>query len=260
MPSEAAVSGAALAEAAATVLERLRARSPRVHALTSPVALQRTADVLIAIGAVPTLTMDADEVARVAGGADALLINLGMLDANRRLAAPRAMAAAAGLPVVLDPVFIDRDPERRAFALQLASGATLVKTNAVEAARLLHGPEPATAAALARQLGRPVAITGAVDAVSDGARSVAVGNGHALLAQLTATGCAAGAVIAAAMAVEPDPVLAAAAALGIVGVAAEAAAPLAGGPGTFAGLWHDALAALLPEHLAAVLRISQGEP
>lgn len=49
-----------------------------------------------------------------------------------------------------------------------------------------------------------VAITGAVDYVTDGRRAVAIENGHPLMARVTGLGCSATAVIGAFLAVEPD--------------------------------------------------------
>ena len=49
-----------------------------------------------------------------------------------------------------------------------------------------------------------VALTGATDLVTDGARTASIGNGHPLMARVTAMGCAASALVAACLAVEPD--------------------------------------------------------
>jgi hydroxyethylthiazole kinase len=59
------------------------------------------------------------------------------------------------------------------------------------------------AGALARELGVPVAITGAVDFITDGARVVRVANGHPLMGRVTGTGCGATAVIGAFAGVDP---------------------------------------------------------
>ena len=64
------------------------------------------------------------------------------------------------------------------------------------------------------------------------------------MALVTGLGCAAGALIAACAAVEPDPVKASTAALLAFGVAGELAAKRAQGPGTFAAAFLDVLAGL----------------
>ncbi len=69
---------------AAALLERLRARSPRVHCITNAVAQNFTANVLLAAGAVPSMTLSAEEIGAFVAGADALLVNLGTFDRERR--------------------------------------------------------------------------------------------------------------------------------------------------------------------------------
>ena len=69
--------------------ERLRARAPRVHCITNAVAQTFTANMLLAAGAVPSMTIAAEEIGAFAARADALLVNLGTFDAERREAALR---------------------------------------------------------------------------------------------------------------------------------------------------------------------------
>jgi hydroxyethylthiazole kinase len=64
------------------------------------------------------------------------------------------------------------------------------------------------------------------------------------MTRVTGLGCALGAMIAVFHAVEPDPLVAAAAALEVFGAAGERAARLSGGPGSFAVALVDALAAV----------------
>src|SRR5579862_7363023 len=80
-----------LAEFAATLIERLRARAPRVHCITNSVAQAFTANVLLAAGAVPSMTLSADEIGSFVASADALLVNLGTLDKERREAVAAAL-------------------------------------------------------------------------------------------------------------------------------------------------------------------------
>ncbi len=97
---------------AGDVLARIRARQPRVHCITNAVAQNFTANVLLAAGAIPSMTVAPDEVGAFTARADALLVNLGTFDRERRDATEIAIAEAAraGRPWVLDPVFIDRSP------------------------------------------------------------------------------------------------------------------------------------------------------
>src|SRR5262245_4031803 len=103
---------------AADVLERLRARRPRVHSVTNSVAQNFTANVLLAAGATPSMTVAPEEVAGFVASSEALLVNLGMFDAERREAVEIAVEEAMeeGIPWVLDPAFADRARGRAAFA------------------------------------------------------------------------------------------------------------------------------------------------
>ena len=101
-----------LADVTADVLARIKARAPRVHCITNTVAQAYTANVLLlAAGAVPSMTISPEEIATFVGGADALLVNLGTFDAERRKAIDLALGAVGQgrrppLPWVLDPVFM----------------------------------------------------------------------------------------------------------------------------------------------------------
>src|SRR5271166_4740681 len=89
---------------AAVVLERVRTRAPRVHCITNAVAQNFSANMLLALGAVPSMTIAPDEVGEFAARADALLVNLGTFDAERRAAAEIAIGSVgqANRPWVLD--------------------------------------------------------------------------------------------------------------------------------------------------------------
>src|SRR6266851_1204165 len=122
-----------LPDVAAAILARLAARSPRVHCITNAVAQNFTANVLLAVGAVPSMTVAPEEIAEFVARADALLVNLGTLDRERREAAAIAVEAAAGRPWLLDPVFVDRSASRTAFARALAAkGPRVVRLNGAE--------------------------------------------------------------------------------------------------------------------------------
>src|SRR5437870_1297239 len=97
---------------AARLLDALRERRTRVHAITNAAAQALTANLLLAAGATPSLTVAPDEITAFTVRADALLVNLGTLDADRRAAIPWvvATARAQGKPWVLDPVFADASP------------------------------------------------------------------------------------------------------------------------------------------------------
>jgi len=248
-----------LPAACAGVIERVRAHSPRVHCITNAVAQNFTANVLLAAGARPSMTISPEEIGSFVASAEALLVNLGTFDAVRREATDIALKVAAeeGLPWVLDPVLIDRSQPRAAYAADLMTRRPrAVRLNRAEFAALAgSGPDDEALRRYALDARTVIGLTGETDVVSDGARVAAIRNGHALMARVTAMGCVASALVAACHAVEADAWLATAAALLAIGVAGEGAAAHARGPGSFATNILDALYGLDRESLLARAKV-----
>jgi hydroxyethylthiazole kinase len=215
-------------QAASDVLARLRARGPRVHCITNAVAQNFTANVLLAAGCVPSMTLSVEEIGPFVAGAQGLLVNLGTFDRERREATEIAVQTASQnkLPWVLDPVFVDRAPPRAAFARALIGNRpTVIRLNHAEFSTLAgNAPSRDALMTFARDKGMAVALSGKTDLVTDGKRIAAIANGHELMAKVTAMGCAGSALVAACLAVEADAFQAAVAALVIIGVAGELAA------------------------------------
>jgi hydroxyethylthiazole kinase len=248
-----------LADLCADLLVRLRAQSPRIHCITNAVAQNFSANVLLAAGAVPSMTVAPEEVGAFVARADALLVNLGTFDRERRAAAEIAIAAATqqGRPWMLDPVFVDRSPLRATFAKTLvAKRPASIHLNGAEFSALAETPvgeEALRHYALEQRC--VVALTGATDVVSDGARVIRIDNGDPLMGRVTAMGCASAALVTAALAIERDALLATAAGLLAFGVAGEIAASRARGPGSLAVEIIDALHGLDRDTLRARARV-----
>ena len=223
----------------ASVLARVAETRPRVQCLTNTVAQNITANMLLAFGAIPSMAIHVDEVAAMAEGAGAILINIGTINAESELAIPKLLEVARdrGKPLVFDPVFVELSPLRRHIAREVLRLPNLVvRGNATEMAALAFD--------LAAAEGVTRVTTGKVDRVESGAASLSVAHGHPLMTKVTGVGCAAGALIAACCAVEADPAIAAAAALTAYGIAGEIAAERSRGPGSFAVALVDALAGI----------------
>lgn len=246
-------------------LERMRSTAPLVQCITNHVVTNITANVLLAQGASPAMVdipVEAGVFARIASG---LLINLGTPTSEQRDAAREAAvdASAAGTPWVLDPVAIGALPVRTELAHELvALRPSVIRGNPSEILALagsgaggrgvdsVAGTDDALDAArmLARIHGSVVAVSGAVDLVTDGDRIARLANGTELLTLVTGGGCALGATIAAYLSVAHDGDLfeATVAAVTNYTVAAEVAADATrgAGPGSFAVAFIDALHAL----------------
>jgi hydroxyethylthiazole kinase len=202
------------------------------------------------------MTIAPDEVGEFAARADALLINLGTFDADRRAAVEIAIAAAtqAGKPWLLDPVFVDRSAQRANYARMLiAKHPHAVRLNRAEFTALSgHELDGAALARFADEIGTTVGMTGDTDIVINGGKLACIANGHPLMSSVTAMGCASGALVGACLAVESDAWVATSAALLIFGVAGQLAGVAASGPGSFAVAMLDALYTL--DHATLVER------
>ena len=243
-------------------LRTVRARSPLIQNITNFVSMDVVANCLLALGASPAMVHAEEEVEDFIAIAGALVVNIGTLSpawaASMEKAAARA--GALGTPWVLDPVGVGATPYRTRIAAGLGSlRPGVIRANASEALALAgaasgptrgvdssHSAEDAIGAAreLARTLGTVVAVTGAVDHVTDGERLLRVRNGHPMMTRVTALGCAASAIIGAFLTVADDPLHAAARALAVFGLAGERAAAVSAGPGSLRWQLIDQLAAL----------------
>ena len=206
-------------------LGQLRSRTPLVQCLTNSVVVNFTANALLAVGAAAAMVDIPEEAGAFAGVAGGLLVNLGTPTAEQRTAMLEAVeaATAAGTPWVLDPVAAGTLPVRTPLAHRLRDlRPTIVRGNAseiiavagsgsggrgVDATDDVDGALDA-ARALATTTGGVVAVSGPVDAVTDGRQVVRIANGHPLLTRVTGGGCALGAVMAAFAAIESDPLAA----------------------------------------------------
>ena len=257
-------------------LRTIRETRPLVHQITNYVVMNETANVTLALGALPVMAHALEEVEEMVALASALVLNIGTLSApwiEAMLKAGKA-ASARGIPVVLDPVGAGATRLRTDTALRLLDvvDVTVLRGNAGEIATLVgveaevRGVESigsaVSPAELAHEAGRRfrcvASVTGPVDHVSDGDGSLAVANGHELLAAVSGTGCMSSALTGCFLAAKPDdPLAAAAEALVAFGVAGEDAAEDARGPGSFHVGLYDALAALDPTTLDGRARVEQ---
>jgi hydroxyethylthiazole kinase len=249
-------------------LRDLRERKPLIHQITNYVVMNETANATLAIGALPVMAHAVEEVEELASAAGALVLNIGTLSRHwidAMLLAGKA-ANASGVPVVLDPVGVGATTLRTDTAKRILDevDVAIVRGNTAEVAALaglkaqIRGVEAigveagggTIARTAASGLGVVASVTGPVDHISDGTRTLAVANGDPLLATITGSGCMSTALTGCFAAVRREALVDAAAfALATFGVAAEDATRGADGPGTFHARLYDALYALEPDSL-----------
>jgi hydroxyethylthiazole kinase len=241
------LSGADTLAFAVPLLSELRRQKPLVQNIANFVSMDIAANALLAIGASPAMVHAPEETPEFLRLAGALVINIGTLSkpwVDGMLVAANA-ANVASRPWVLDPVGAGATQFRnQTVAALLTHRPSIVRGNASEimavariagvtdAVAVPRGVDAANttaeaeglAVALAHKLGCTVAATGAVDVVTDGSRLVRLGNGHPLMGQVTALGCALSGIAGAFAAVTTSAFEAAATAVAIYGVAGEVAA------------------------------------
>ena len=253
-------------------LAALRAQVPLVQNITNFVAMDLAANTLLAVGASPAMVHAAQEVEDFLVHAGALTVNIGTLSPDWVVAMERAAAKAGqlGKPWVLDPVGVGATSYRNETAARLAvARPSVIRGNASEILALAGAAAggrgvDSTAASdqaleaarrLARASGAVVAVTGAVDYVTDGAQVLAIRNGVPIMTRVTAVGCSLTALTGACCAVQPAPLTASSHALAIMAVAGEIAAGHATAPGSFRVALLDALYELDGATLDAMSRI-----
>ncbi len=230
-----------------TMLENVRAKSPLVHNITNYVTVNDVANVLLAAGGSPIMSDDADDVEDITSICGGLNINIGTLNKNTipSMFLAGKKANALGHIVLLDPVGAGASRLRTDTANRLmqevrfdavrgniseiktlctGSGSTKgVDADAVDAvteANLDDGVQ--LVKAFAQKTGCIIAVTGAIDLVSDGERCWCIRNGRAEMSRITGTGCQLSALMTAFLVANPDRKLdAAAAAVCMMGLAGE---------------------------------------
>ena len=258
---------------AAENLDAVRKNKPLIHNITNFVVMNYTANALLAMGASPVMAHAPNEVEQMVSFAGALVLNIGTLTDGwiDSMIIAGKKATALKTPIILDPVGSGATLLRTESAKNIINKThiSVIRGNASEILSLknkdsktkgvdsIHSVKDAadTAKILAKELQTTLAITGSVDRVTDGDRTVHISNGHSLMSCVTGTGCTATVVIGAFLAVDPDPFSAAATALAFFGLAGEVAGEKAQAPGNFMIEMLDALYLITPEKLQSGCRI-----
>ncbi len=209
----------------------IKTRAIKVHCLTNIVAQNLTANMLLAAGALPSMSADIDEVSDFTASADALLVNLGTMTSITKKSILTAIYIANKnkIPWILDPVFINRSRSRLKFAHQLLDlNPKVIRGNIQEISALKIDQK-----SLAKKTGAIVIITGKTDIITDGIKTYKLTTGHHLMAYVTAIGCASTAVLAAFIALNEDPFKSAVAAIELFGEIGQITGEKSQGPGQF---------------------------
>jgi hydroxyethylthiazole kinase len=257
-----------------TFLNRVREKKPLVHHITNYVTMNDCANVSLNIGASPVMADAIEEAAEITSISSALVLNIGTLNErkNKSMLAAGKAANEKGIPVIFDPVGVGASKFRNETAAQFLNEIKLtVLRGNISEIKFLAGLGAATkgvdasendaatanlagqiAKNLAAKLKCVVVISGATDIISDGEKIFAIENGHAMLGNLTGTGCMCSSLIGCFCGANPiEPFSAAIAAMVCAGIAGEIAQEKAGrlGGGSFHTALHDAVSLMNAEIL-----------
>ncbi len=253
-------------------LIKIREVSPLVHNITNYVAMNFTANALLAVGASPVMSHAVEEVEEMVSIAGSLVINIGTLDAywvdGMRKAASKAHEL--GKPWVLDPVGAGATAYRTRTALELIDDyhPSIIRGNGSEIMALTSydtkskGVDSSatsesalqSALRLAEKSGSVVIISGATDFITDGTRIECVKNGSELMTKVTAMGCTASSMVGAFAAINGNPFEASAHAMALMSICGEIAADKHPSPGSLQTSFVDELFSITPNELANRLK------
>lgn len=228
-------------------LENVRKNVPLVHNITNYVTVNDVANVLLACGGSPIMSDEPEDVEDITSICGGLNINIGTLNKNSIEGMFRAgrKANELGHTLLLDPVGAGASKLRTDTAVKLMDELkfTCIRGNISEIKTLALGSgttkgvdadvadavtEDTLDSAVrfikdfAKKAGAVVAITGAIDLVSDGDKCFVIRNGRPEMGKITGTGCQLSGLTTAFLVANPDDKLeAAAAAVCTMGLAGE---------------------------------------
>ena len=194
--------------------DNVRKSVPLVHNITNYVTVNDVANIILACGASPIMSDEPDDVTDITSICSSLNINIGTLHKSSieamYLAGKRANEL--GHPILLDPVGAGASALRTNTAVGLMEQLqlTVIRGNISEIKTLANGngttkgvdadvadavtednldEAVAFAKAFSEKSGSIVAITGAIDLVSDGRKCYVIRNGRPEMGRITGTGC-----------------------------------------------------------------------
>lgn len=228
-------------------LENVRANVPLVHNITNYVTVNDVANVILASGGSPIMSDEPEDVEDITAICGGLNINIGTLNKRSINGMFRAGRKASELnhPILLDPVGAGASALRTETAVQLMKEVnfTVIRGNISEIKTLVLGAgttkgvdadvaDAVTEANLdeavafvksfAKATNCIIAVTGAIDLVSDSEKCYVIRNGRPEMGKITGTGCQLSGMMTGYIVANPDNKLeAAAASVVVMGLAGE---------------------------------------
>jgi hydroxyethylthiazole kinase len=232
----------------AEALKSVRERNPLVHHITNYVTVNDCANITLALGGSPVMADDINEVCDMVSLASAFVINIGTLNSRtvEAMIEGGKRANKLNIPVILDPVGAGATSYRTEVAKKIIDEVKLavvrgnlseiktlygikVQTKGVDSGEIIDDNADEFTIAkeiakdFAKKLGTVVAITGAVDIITDGSKVYTAHNGHKIMAKITGTGCMCTSLIGSYLGSVDDKLVAALAGITSMSIAGEVA-------------------------------------
>lgn len=196
------------------MLDNVRTKKPLIHNITNYVTVNDVANIVLACGASPIMADDEGEVEEITSICTGLNINIGTLNSRTISSMKKAGKKANDLshPVLLDPVGVGASQLRTKTAFELIDDVSfdVIRGNISEIKVLalrqgqVHGVDANVEDAVteenldrcidfvksfANDVHVIIAVTGAIDLVSDGKICYVIRNGTKEMSAITGTGC-----------------------------------------------------------------------
>ncbi len=194
------------------LMQQVKEKEPLVQCITNFVTVNDCANILLSIGATPTMAMDCREVEEAVAKVSALVCNMGAIEHLESMLLAGKEANRLHIPVVLDPVGAGGTTLRQEAASLLIQEIQFaaIRGNASEIKAIagIHSRGRGVDAAkediisenslqkdieifeeLAKRIHTVVAVSGPIDVITNGEQTMLIRNGCPTMARITGSGC-----------------------------------------------------------------------
>lgn len=194
------------------LMQQVKEKEPLVQCITNFVTVNDCANILLSIGATPTMAMDCREVEEAVAKVSALVCNMGAIEHLESMLLAGKEANRLHIPVVLDPVGAGGTTLRQEAASLLIQEVQFaaIRGNASEIKAIagIHSRGRSVDAAkediisenslqkdieifeeLAKRIHTVVAVSGPIDVITNGEQTMLIRNGCPTMARITGSGC-----------------------------------------------------------------------
>lgn len=206
------------------ILQNIKIKAPLVHNITNYVTVNDCANIILACGGSPIMADDILEVEDITSICNSLVINIGTLNNKTIESMIKAGIKSNELkhPIIFDPVGAGASKLRTntTFKLLKELNFSVIRGNISEIKTISEGSLSGKSRGvdanvhdvitdgnlnetimfvkeLSQKTNAVIAITGAIDIVSNGNKSYVIRNGHSLMSKISGTGCMLSSIIGA---------------------------------------------------------------